>query len=211
MNIYERIWYIIVVAYIWLPGTSSHLWTAFHLTKRWPPLAMPGYSVRLHFAHQFTVLTSWAMQNFWDFGCKRSIMYWLLSDEPIWEIDPALNPSFQSEISLDVAQVPIVCHSLFTGVWNKWCLIIQLWAPVKANRQVLLSWLILSLVAYLRHPNLEPTQVSTILTKEWPSHLTGPQRRRKHQVPASTAVSWGGEMSIVILYQSMSIFGLNPL
>lgn len=147
MNIYES-YDIFMVAYIWLPGTSSHLWTAFHLTKRWPPLAMPGYSVRLHFAHQFTVLTSWAMQNFWqEFGCKRSIMYWLPSDELTY-------PSFHSEMSLDVAQVPIVCHSLFTGVWNKWCLIIQLWAPVKANRQVLLSWLILSLVAHLRHPTL---------------------------------------------------------
>lgn len=188
MSVYD----IFMVAYIWLPGTSSHLWKAFHLTKRWPPLAMPGYSVRLHFAHQFTVLTSWAMQNFWqEFGCKRSIMYWLPSDELIWEIDPALNPSFQSELLPDVAQVPVVCHNLFTGVCHE--LISYNYGPLwSIHRQVLLSWLILSVVAYLRHRNLEPTQVSTILTKEWPSHLTGPQRRQKHQVPASTAVSWGG-------------------
>ena len=50
---------------------------------------------------------------------------------------------------------------------------------------------------FFRHPNLEQTQVSTILTKVWPSHLTGPQRRQRHQVPAS-AVSWW-EVSIVIL------------
>ena len=162
---------------------------------------MSGPLWRIQFSlvknRQWTVLLS---ESFWPFRevvpskSKTSIMQ--------------ANLAKSSWNERSVSRIPVTCYMFRTIFWNMLyviCLILTRSINDRPSTTASIAFLAHPFCGCLLAPPQPWTNISiNHLDRVWPSHLTGPQRHQRHQVPASTAVSWWGGWAFY-----MPILGLN--